>query len=150
MRRRVEAIHPELWTVGKYLVVGGSGVVINLITFSAARAVLGSSAEWALVASTIAFCVATAWNFAWNYLWTFHGQHSRSLVAHGVGFLGASLAALAINLAVLYVLVSRIDPLVAQFFGILSGTAIGFSLNRWLNFVRRENAGAPAGGSAGR
>jgi|HubBroStandDraft_1064217.scaffolds.fasta_scaffold02787_4 putative flippase GtrA len=139
LRVRVERVHPELWTVGKYLAVGATGVVVNLLTFSAARDVLGSSAEWALVASTIAFGVATVWNFVWNYLWTFRSQHSRTVVAHGIGFAAASLAALAINLAVLYVLVSHVDALIAQFCGILSGTAVSFSLNRWANFVRPES-----------
>src|SRR5580658_324251 len=117
LRVRVERVHPELWTVGKYLAVGATGVVVNLLTFSA----------------------ATVWNFVWNYLWTFRSQHSRTVVAHGIGFAAASLAALAINLAVLYVLVSHVDALIAQFCGILSGTAVSFSLNRWANFVRPES-----------
>ncbi|HTW39968.1 MAG TPA: GtrA family protein [Thermoplasmata archaeon] len=151
LRERVERIHPELWTAGKYLTVGGSGIVVNLLAFSAARDALGSSAAWALVASTIAFAVATGWNFTWNYLWTFHGHHSRSVVAHGLGFAAASLAALAINLAVLYLLVSHVDALVAQFCGIVSGTAVSFSLNRWVNFVRPSPpAAGPGGVSAGR
>jgi putative flippase GtrA len=136
LRAWVLRLHPELWTVGKYLAVGGSGIVVNLLAFSAVRGALGPSATIDLVASTIAFGVATAWNFVWNYLWTFHGQHSRSVVEHGLGFAGASLAALAVNLGVLYALDPHVDALLAQFVGILSGTAVSFSLNRWVNFVR--------------
>jgi putative flippase GtrA len=150
VRDRVQRVHPELWTVGKYLVVGGSGVVVNLLTFAAVRGVLGPSAEIALIASTIAFAVATVWNFTWNYLWTFYGQHTRGVVAHGIGFAAASLAALAVNLAVLYVLVSHVDALIAQFIGILSGTAVSFSINRWVNFTGPRSAAANAGPSAGR
>jgi putative flippase GtrA len=146
---RVERVHPELWTVGKYLAVGASGIVVNLLVFSAARGALGPSAEMALVASTIAFAVATAWNFTWNYLWTFYGQHSRSVVAHGIGFAAASGAALGVNLVVLYLLVSRVDVLLAQFLGIVSGTAVSFSLNRWVNFVRPSSVQGGTGSAGG-
>jgi len=141
LRSAVLRLHPELWTVGKYLTVGATGVAVNLVVFSSARDFLGTAAVLALVASTIAFAVATAWNFTWNYLWTFHGRHSRPALHHGVGFAGASLAALGMNLLVLYLLVNAVPTIWAQFFGILSGTAFSFALNRGINFARAEPAG---------
>ncbi len=143
VRAAVRALHPELWTIAKYCTVGGTGIVVNLLVFSAAREVLGPAALLALVASTVAFGVATVWNFTWNYLWTFQDRHSRPLLHHGVGFAGASLAALSVNLLVLYALQSSISALLAQFLGILSGTAIGFALNRWLNFSALRWVEAP-------
>jgi putative flippase GtrA len=142
LRTAVRSLHPELWTIGKYLTVGGTGVIVNLLVFSAARNALGPAALLALVASTIAFGVATVWNFTWNYEWTFRDQHSRPALHHGVGFAAASLAALAMNLVVLYFLVGHLSALVAQFLGILAGTAVGFALNRGLNFsAPRATAG---------
>lgn len=134
LRRAVRAVHPELWTVGKYCTVGATGVVVNLIVFTAARTELGPATALALVASTIAFALATVWNFTWNYRWTFSDRHSRPVLHHGIGFVASSLAALSTNLVVLYLLADAVSPPVAQFLGILAGTGFSFALNRGVNF----------------
>jgi len=140
LRRAIEPTHPELWRVGKYLAVGASGVLVNLIVFTAARSELGTDEVRTLIASAIAFCVATAWNFVGNYTWTFRDRHSRSLIVHGFGFAVASVAALSVNLVVLYLLVPTVSASVAQFLGILAGTGFSFALNRGINFSRRGEA----------
>jgi putative flippase GtrA len=143
LRRSVRAIHPELWTAGKYCTVGATGVVVNLLVFTASRGALGPTALLALVASTIAFAVATSWNFVWNYLWTFHDRHSRPVLHHGVGFAASALAALAANLVVLYLLEGVVDTTLAQFLGILAGTVFSFGLNRGINFSAPSGVTAP-------
>jgi putative flippase GtrA len=142
LRRAVRAIHPELWTIGKYCTVGATGVVVNLLVFVAARGALGPATLLALVASTIAFAIATVWNFVWNYLWTFCERHSRPVLYHGIGFAASALAALAANLVVLYLLADIVSPTVAQFLGILSGTVFSFALNRGVNFSAPSRASA--------
>jgi putative flippase GtrA len=134
LRAWVRSIHPELWTAAKFLTVGATGVVVNLIVFTLAREMFGPGKWLELLASAIAFCVATAWNFAWNYAWTFRDLHTRSMLKHGIGFAAASVAALSANLVVLYFLADTLSPTVAQFLGILAGTGFGFTLNRGLNF----------------
>lgn len=143
LRRAIRGIHPELWTAGKYCTVGATGVVVNLLVFTAVRGALGPTTLLALVASTIAFAGATSWNFVWNYLWTFHDRHSRPVLHHGVGFAASALAALAANLVVLYLLEGAVDPTLAQFLGILAGTVFSFGLNRGVNFSNPSGVTAP-------
>lgn len=134
LRAAVRAIHPELWTVGQFCAVGAAGVGVNLLVFTLARDWLGPAVLLTLVASGLAFCVATAWNFGANYVWTFRDLHSRPVLHHGVGFFGSALVALSANLVVLYLLEATISAPIAQFLGILAGTAFSFSLNRGVNF----------------
>jgi putative flippase GtrA len=143
LRRAVRAVHPELWTAAKYCTVGASGVVVNLIVFLGARGALGTTALLTLGASTVAFVVATCWNFVWNYEWTFRHHHSRPVLHHGVGFAASAIAALSANLVVLYVLEASISAPVAQFLGILAGTAFSFGLNRGVNFTTPRGVAAP-------
>jgi putative flippase GtrA len=142
LRRAVRAVHPELWTAAKYCTVGATGVAVNLLVFTGARGVLGPAPLLALVASTIAFGAATCWNFGWNYVWTFRDRHHRPVLLHGVGFVGSALAALSANLAVLYALEGSLPASVAQFLGILAGTAFSFGLNRGINFADPRRASA--------
>ena len=143
LRQAVRAIHPELWTAAKYCTVGASGVGVNLAVFVATRAYLGPAPLLTLVASTVAFAVATGWNFFGNYVWTFRYRHTRPVLHHGVGFAGFALAALSANLVVLYLLEGSLAAPVAQFLGILAGTVFGFGLNRGINFAAPRGVATP-------
>lgn len=88
----------------KFGVVGGSGYAINLVAF----ALLNSGADLGHIAAAVgAFLVAVTNNFAWNRVWTFRDDRSGTRTAHqGARFLAVSVGGLAINLAVLQLLVA--------------------------------------------
>lgn len=148
----------------KYLVVGLSGVVVNLVVFSfvlglvlpagpvdVVRAIArltstGSSNPLDnFIASTAAFAVATLSNFTLNNAWTFrtsavlrHRAHERL----GLYF-GVSLVALMINEVVLYALVGALPPLFAQAVGIAAGSVVGFAGNLRVSFAEARTETVP-------
>ncbi len=141
---------------GKFAVVGATGVVVNLVLFTLVLLVLypnassdplltayaPSSSSWLdpvlhLVASAVAFVVATLWNFTFNNLWTFrsgqghrHGLRSRLALYYGV-----SLGSLAVNEVVLFALGFAFPPIDGQLAGILAGSVVGFAGNDRVTFV---------------
>ena len=127
--------------LGRFCLVGASGVLVNLAVFQGA---LISGAPL-LPASAAAFVVAATSNFFLNRAWTFGGSPSRE----GTGirwakFLGASVAGLAANLAVLYLLAGWLGLwyLLAQLAGIAAGTLLNFQISRVWVFKSRIRAEA--------
>lgn len=149
-------------TYGKFLIVGLTGVVVNLAVFvvtvdAIARtpvtnfysSFLHFASKTAanpvlyFIGSAVAFAVATFWNFALNSLWTFRTEvghrHSRS---RRLGlYFGVSLGSLAINEAVLFVAEAAIPPLFAQGLGIIAGSVVGFVGNSRWTFAEAETSG---------
>ena len=149
---------PFLARYGRFLVVGLTGVVVNLIVFAVVldlssptpasdlfRSLFRSSSFTSartldeLLASVTAFAVATLWNFAWNNAWTF-----RSKVGHRYPtyrrlglYYGVSLGSLAVNEVVLLGTLSLLLPLYGQALGILLGSVVGFVGNQRLTFAER-------------
>ena len=89
-KRAVRRGAPELRTLIKFTLVGGSGYVVNLLFFALATA-LGAHH---LVAATVAFLAAVGNNFHWNRRWTFnavgteaiHRQAHRFLIVSTTSF----------------------------------------------------------------
>lgn len=118
----------------RFLIVGGSGVVVNLAVFTPAVHVL----HWyPLVAAVIAFAVAATWNYWWNRAWTFRWGDGGHISKYSK-FVGVSLSALAINLAVLQASVSLLGwpPIAGQILGIGSGTVFNFAGSKLWVFRR--------------
>ena len=137
----VMAATGRLGELGRFCLVGGSGVLVNLAVFQ------GALMLWApiLPASALAFVVAASSNFVLNRAWTFRGSASREgTTVRWAKFLGASLAGLAANLAVLAVLSAwlSIPSLPAQLAGITAGTLLNYRLS--CMWVFRPEAPAPA------
>ena len=140
---------------GKFLIVGFTGVAVNLVVFVlilyairpsdfSALVALGThltggarvAAIDLIAASCGAFVVATLWNFNLNNLWTF-----RSVVGHrhAVGrrmqfYYLVSLGSLAVNEVALYALTAHFNPLAAQGIGIIAGSVVGFFGNQEITF----------------
>jgi putative flippase GtrA len=141
--RTFDRLWPFRWKFFAYLIVGASGVLVNLAIFAAVGRILGSAVSYLLVASAIAFLAALVWNFFWNYLWTFREMRSRPLYHHfGVYALIQTLA-LGFNLGVLDVWSAHIgrDVIWGQLLGILVGSVWGFGANVLWNF--REASSTP-------
>jgi putative flippase GtrA len=141
---------------GKFVLVGLTGVVVNLVVFtftldaispgptlnfysSLVHFAATTSADPLLdfVASAVAFGGATLWNFTLNNLWTFRtsvGHRHPPIRRLGLYF-GVSLGSLAINEAVLFVAVFFVSPLIGQGIGIVAGSVVGFAGNYRYTFA---------------
>jgi putative flippase GtrA len=149
-------------TYGKFLIVGLTGVVVNLVVFvvtvdtlsgtpltnfysSALHFASKTAANPLLyfVGSAVAFVVATLWNFALNSLWTFRTDigHRYSPSRRLGLYFGVSVGSLAVNEAVLLATESIIPPLFGQGFGIIAGSVVGFLGNSRFTFAEVEPAG---------
>jgi putative flippase GtrA len=141
---------------GKFVVVGLTGVAVNLVVFSLTLDGLSPSPTFSLVhslvtsatstasnpvhnfvASAVAFAVATLWNFALNNVWTFRTDRGhRHRLPHRLGlYYGVSLGSLAVNEVVLFGLSYLLPPLFGQAVGILAGSVVGFAGNYRVTFA---------------
>ena len=117
----------------KFGMVGGSGYLINLAVF----AVLAGSLHFHHLAAAVgAFCVALANNFLWNRHWTFEAGHGHPGF-QAVRFFAVSVAALAVNLAVLEVLISgaSMGDLPAQAIAVAVAMPFNFLGNKLWTFA---------------
>ena len=104
-------------------IVGGSGTIVNLVTFylvrklSAAGGTAASDVVFNLLGtqwnfryyhlfSVIAFLVANTWNYQLNRSWTFRGLHKRSWLRGFFPFLTTGLVSLVVSLGVLTLLMN--------------------------------------------
>jgi len=162
-----EAVRPVdrplgIVTYGKFLMVGLTGVVVNLAVFvltvdSISKTPLSNFYSSLLhfasktaanpvlyfIGSAVAFAVATLWNFALNSLWTFRTEvgHRHSPTRRLGLYFGVSLGSLAVNEVVLLATETIIPPLFGQGFGIIAGSVVGFLGNSRLTFAEGETAG---------
>ena len=119
----------------QFAVVGGLGVLTNLAIFFALVDV-GRLSPFA--GAVAAFAVAVSQNYVLNQLWTFRERGGGRLsAARYAKFVAFSLLGLAVNLAILGLLVHSHDfalMVVPQFIGILGGTLVNFAASRWITF----------------
>ena len=117
---------PHNWVqLGKFLLVGASGYIVNLAVFTFSIEVLDVHH---IAAATLAFLVAVTNNFWWNRHWTFaaRGGHAGFQAAR---FLTVSVTAFLIQVAMLEVLISVFDaPAVAA-------QALSLALAMPVNFI---------------
>ena len=117
----------------KFGAVGASGYAVNLVAFW----VLAGQIDLHHIQAAIgAFCVAVTNNWIWNRHWTF--QASDQHAGHqGARFLIVSLAGLAINLAVLELLVGAgLPELAAQALAVAVAMPVNFVANKLWTFDR--------------
>jgi dolichol-phosphate mannosyltransferase len=124
---------PHNWLqLGKFLLVGLSGYVINLAVFTFSLNVLSVHH---IAAATIAFAVAVTNNFWWNRHWTFaaRGGHAGFQAAR---FLTVSVTAFLIQVAILEVLVTGADmrKVLAQAVSLVLATPVNFIGNKLWSF----------------
>lgn len=128
-RIRLGTRRPRNWLqLFQFAVVGGSGYVINLIVF----AVLAEGLDVHHVLAAVgAFCVAVTNNFVLNRAWTFRSQGARDDHAgfQAARFFAVSLVGLAVNLAVLLLLVDVLG------FGALPSQAVAVAVATPVNFI---------------
>lgn len=127
------ARQPANWVqLLKFGLVGGSGYLINLAVFAVLAGNLGVHH---LTAAIGAFVVAVTNNFLWNRYWTF-GPGDGPAGFQAARFFAVSLASLALNLAVLEVLVSSgsVGELTAQAIAVAVAMPFNFLGNKLWTF----------------
>lgn len=128
----IRAVGWDDWTqLARFVLVGSSGYLINLAVFAAAVEWFGAH-YW--TAGIAAFAVAWCNNFVWNKYWTFR-RHRLSTLHQSARYLAVSLIALAVNLALLHLLIEAgLMALAAQAIAIVAVTPISFLVNRRWSF----------------
>jgi putative flippase GtrA len=124
---------PQNWLqLGKFLMVGLSGYVVNLVVFTLSIELLGVHH---IAAATLAFVVAVSNNFWWNRHWTFAagGGHAGFQAAR---FLTVSVVAFLIQLGFLELLVTSggVPKVAAQAISLVLATPVNFIGNKLWSF----------------
>lgn len=125
---------PHNWVqLGKFLLVGLSGYIVNLAVFTLS---LNGLSVNHIAAATIAFAVAVLNNFWWNRHWTFaaRGGHAGFQAAR---FFSVSVVAFLIQLAILELLVTGPDlpKVMAQAISLVLATPVNFLGNKMWSFA---------------
>ena len=143
--RRARLGFDDLLRLPAFLVVGISGVFVNLCVFTLLGLRLPPGAQAVFLASAGAFVVAMGWNFLWNRAWAFAGRGGRSTAYH-LGLYGVIQAgALGVNEALLAVGVGvGLSGLDAQIVGIVAGSLLGYAANLKWNFRAPAPSAPPA------
>jgi putative flippase GtrA len=123
------ARRPASWVqLCKFGLVGGSGYLINLGVFAL---LAGSLGVHHVTAAIGAFCVAVTSNFLWNRYWTF-GPGEGPAHFQAARFFAISLASLALNIAVLQLLLNGevVGELTAQAIAVAAAMPFNFLGNK--------------------
>lgn len=143
-----------------FLLVGGVGVVIDIVVFNALRSTVLSPSlvhSGPLIAKVISSTLAIIASWIGNRLWTFRDQRRTDAVRQGIEYAVVSIAGLLIAVGCLWVshyllgLTSILDDNVAtNVVGLALGTAFRFALYRFWVFSPRRAAAAAARADASR
>lgn len=129
----------SLKTFLKFLIVGGSGVVVNLGFFTVF--LLAGINKY--IASPLAIELSILSNFLLNNYWTFRWRNTKGRVYHkGLMFNAVSLAALGVSYGTFIALsISFPDfpPQLSQFIGIVPATLVNYFLNSYWTFRHVED-----------
>ena len=114
----------------RFLVVGVSGYVVNLLVFWIAT----SAGAHYIPAAVVAFAVAWVNNFLLNRYWTFR-RADEAMVGQGLKYLLVCLVALGANLVILHLLVDAgLGEVSSQAIAIVLVTPLSYLLSRRWSF----------------
>lgn len=85
----------------KFLIVGGSGMVVDLAFFSAIYNILSEGTMNYQISQAMSFTVAVAWNFLWNRRWTFAATKGKKDYAQVAKFFTVAVAAFLVRTVLL-------------------------------------------------
>lgn len=123
----------------KFMLVGLSGVGINMAVY---LSLMAFNVHY-LVAAVLSFAAAVTNNFMWNFCWTFKGRAlGKSMQFKYLSFLLISLVNLGVNLVLLKVLVEsvHINPTLAQLLAIGLVSLLNFAMNYTITFSEKITA----------
>src|SRR5581483_11700788 len=144
----------------QFCFVGASGAVVDLTCYAlfqwvfAQTALAGQTAPWPIkgslslaAAGLVAVTAAVVWNFTWNRRLTFNDtRDGSSIFRQFLTYALSNAVSVPLSLFLRLKLPQTIGffgrhRLAAAVVGIVAGTAISFSMSRWLVFRRRPSAG---------
>ena len=134
LHRFSEAMH-----LAQFLVIGASGVVVNLAVLTLLQK-LGAPPAVAIASG---ICVSIISNFALNRRFSFSYSRDRSWTGQFLGFVIASFVGAAVNFSVALYLQSQVlaptphSLQIAALAGVIAGTAFNFIANRYFVFRKR-------------
>jgi dolichol-phosphate mannosyltransferase len=124
----------------KFLIVGASGTVVNLLFFTLLLHVGVNK----YLASPIAIETSILWNFFLNSSWTFRWRQTKdSVQIKGLKFNIVSFIALFVSYGTFVVLSLRfpsVAPQVHQFIGIVPATLVNYLMNSYWTFRNESDA----------
>jgi dolichol-phosphate mannosyltransferase len=124
---------PHNWVqLGKFLMVGLSGYVVNLAVFTFSIEVL---AVHHIAAATLAFLVAVSNNFWWNRHWTFAARDGHAGF-QAARFVTVSVVAFLIQIGFLELLITAggVPKVAAQAISLVLATPVNFIGNKLWSF----------------
>ena len=109
----------------RFVAVGASGYIVNLIVFALCVHAIGIDYK---VAALVSFVVSVANNFWWNRHWTFSGQREDHPVQQAVKFFAISIVGFGFSYVILVSLVdgAGFAKLIAQAISIAAATPLTF------------------------
>lgn len=117
----------------RFVAVGASGYVVNLVVFAVMIEVFSSGHR---LAAVVSFLVAVTNNFVWNRRWTFVA-HAGHPAVQASRFLVVSCGAFAVNLVLLELLIYvGMRELPAQAIAVAAATPVNFLGNKLWTFDR--------------
>ena len=132
----------------RFGLVGGVGLVIDVIVFNALRTTVFSPVfvhGGPIIAKTISTSVAIAANWMGNRLWTFRAKRRHDVVREGIEFAVISVAGMFVAVGCLWVshyllgLTSLLaDNISTNVVGLLLGAMFRFALYRWWVFAPKR------------
>ena len=123
---------PILWSLLKFCLVGGSGMVVDFgVTWLCKERLRWNK----YVSNSLGFVLAATNNYIWNRLWTF-ASHDTAVVRQYSMFLLVSVIGLALNNLIIYLLHERLrlNFYVAKICAIICVTLWNFSMNYLFTF----------------
>ncbi|MFL6689436.1 MAG: GtrA family protein [Alphaproteobacteria bacterium] len=116
--------------VGRFLLVGGSAALLNLLLLWFLTSVCGG---WYLGAAVVSYLLCISYNFALQRAWAFDGRCG-SVLNQAPLFAATNLLGLALNTCILYLLVQNLGVwyLAAQAMTSLAIAAFSFLAYRWI------------------
>lgn len=118
----------------KFAAVGIAGVGVNMAVYIS----LTNAGCNYLLAAIVSFLAAVTNNFIWNMIWTFRGRAAKkSLPRKYITFFVISVVNLAVNLAILHILVEfcLVRDITAQLAAIAITSVFNFTLNYLITFA---------------
>lgn len=134
--RRLYIHRFPFWSqLSQFLVVGASGLAINLLVLTAALAT-GLDLKPAIV---IAIALSMVWNFALNRRFSFSGSRDESIVRQFWEFVSACAIGAVVNYFVTMAATSWFSvPQLAAVVGVVAATGFNFTASRLYVFKRRH------------
>jgi dolichol-phosphate mannosyltransferase len=118
----------------RFVAVGASGLVVNLVAFAA----LHAAGADLLPAAVGAFAITVGNNFWWNRTWTFSARSAGPAHRQALRFLVVSAGAFLLTACLLSLASSAgAAPLAAEALAIAAATPLSFAANRAWTFAPR-------------